>query len=98
MRWNMDLNLGQKVLSSCMNVLWACGVLRFGLDRSVLLKASLKPLHIFKGHFGRKRYPFLGIFLKITNGPMFRDIFVKNKTHVEGFLVKKRPIRASLEV
>ena len=26
---------------------------------------ALKPLPMFKGHFGRKRYPFLGIFLEI---------------------------------
>ena len=96
---------------------------------------ALKPLPNFKGHFGRKRYPYLGICLKIwshfshkatdqhherastgrcaacfgpltlkgglsrwttifgclhgelpkkleKNGPMFRDIFVKNGTHV----------------
>ena len=36
---------------------WGRGVfsLRFGLDRSA--RSSLKPLLIYKGHFGRKGYP-----------------------------------------
>ena len=37
------------------------GVLRLGVTET----CHLKPPLIFKGHFGRKRYPFLGIFLKI---------------------------------
>ena len=66
------------------------GVLKFGLDGRVLLDAS-KPIPIFKGSFGRKRYPFLGIFLT-TIGPFFLNFgemdpclgifFVENGTHV----------------
>ena len=39
------------------------GVLRFGLKGGAA-RAS-KPLPIFKSHFDRKGYPFLGIFLEM---------------------------------
>ena len=41
------------------------GVLRFGLDGSLRLEPR-KPLPMFKGHFGRKWYLFLGIFVMQT--------------------------------
>ena len=33
-----------------------------------------KPIPISKGHFGRKRYPFVGTFSKYR--PMFKNIWV----------------------
>ena len=41
--------------------------------RGVLLEPH-KPLPIFKGHFGSKRYPLLRIFLKI--GPFFTNFAI----------------------
>ena len=37
------------------------GVLRFGSNGGVPLKPP-KPVSIFKGHFGGKGYPLLGVF------------------------------------
>ena len=44
------------------------GVLRFGSDGGVPLKPP-KPIPIFKGHFGGKRYPLLRVFTR-------NDVFV----------------------
>ena len=38
---------------------------------------------------------FFKIFKILENGPIFRDIFVKDGTHVYGFFMKKLPIRAA---
>ena len=40
---------------------------------------ALKPVRIFKGHFGRKGTHF---YFSQNNRPMFRDIFAENGTHV----------------
>ena len=37
------------------------GVLRFGSDGGCAAEAA-KPVPIFKGHFGGKGYPLLGVF------------------------------------
>ena len=39
------------------------GVLRFGSDGGVPLKPP-NPVPIFKGHFGGKGYPLLGVFIQ----------------------------------
>ena len=44
-------------------VFYPRGVLRFGLDRGVPLEP--RNPYFFKGHFDRRRYPFLVIFLNI---------------------------------
>ena len=52
-----------------------------------------KPLPMFKGHFGRKRYPFLGIFLEIQ--AHFSQFFsqtleiLEKGTHVLGYFCRK---------
>ena len=45
------------------------GVLRFGSDGGCAAEAA-KPVPIFKGHFGGKGYPLLGVFIQEN------DVFV----------------------
>ena len=45
------------------------GVLRFGSDGGCAAEAA-KPVPIFKGHFGGKGYPLLGVFMQEN------DVFV----------------------
>ena len=61
--------------------LWGRGT-QIWFGRGCAAQAS-KPLPIFKGHFGKKGYALLRIFgLSQKIGPMFKDFFVKNGTHV----------------
>ena len=39
------------------------GVLRFGSDGGCAAEAA-KPVPIFKGHFGGRGYPLLGVFIQ----------------------------------
>ena len=49
---------GASASRPCAPDLWGRGLLRFGSDGGVPLK-PLKPVPIFKGHFGGKGYPLL---------------------------------------
>ena len=77
------------------------GVLR-SIGQGVMVHCSLKPLSIFKGHFGRKSKDFFswneGSFLK--KGPMFKDIFAGNVTHVKVFFsfVKSNPLERHIPI
>ena len=59
------------------------GGVRFCLDGSLPLEPQ-KPLPMFMGHSGRKRYPFFkGFFSKYKS-------ILENRTHVQGYFCRKQ--------